>query len=456
MAQKYSKYLKPIHFLGDFFILNISLLISFVLFESQFPTLNNYVILVYINIFWIIVSYLQSLYKFYRISRVPTIAGNLVKTVILHFLCTFTSLTIMEETQYPISFLYAFYFVFLALIVLWRVSIVYFLKYYRKIGFNYRNIVIVGYGHVEKELRDFFLDSPEYGYRFHGFFDDSHTGDEILGKVNQVEEYAKQNQIDEIYCSNYLLSNEQVSELINFGDNNLIKIKFTPQSSGFGYKKLKIDFYQHIPILLLRSIALDDPVNKFLKRTFDILFSLAVIIFILSWLLPILAILVKITSPGSIFFKQKRSGKDNIEFNCYKLRTMYVNNNADLKQAAKNDSRITPIGKFLRKSNLDELPQFFNVLIGNMSVVGPRPHMIKHTEEYSKLINKYMVRHWVKPGITGLSQAKGYRGETREKRLMSNRVKIDIFYLENWSFILDIKIIGLTIINMFKGEENAF
>jgi len=189
---------------------------------------------------------------------------------------------------------------------------------------------------------------------------------------------------------------------------------------------------------------------------FDIVFSLFVIVFIFPWLYPLLAIAIKMSSPGPIFFVQKRSGRLNHEFDCYKFRSMSVNKDSDRKQATAGDARITMVGRFLRKSNLDEMPQFINVLLGNMSIVGPRPHMLKHTKEYSQIIDKFMVRHLVKPGITGWAQVNGFRGATTEPRYMMKRVRYDLWYVENWSFFLDIQIIFMTVYNMIKGEKNAF
>jgi putative colanic acid biosysnthesis UDP-glucose lipid carrier transferase len=233
-------------------------------------------------------------------------------------------------------------------------------------------------------------------------------------------------------------------------------MKFLPEPGELPYRQMKVDFYDVLPVLIFRSIPLDDVVNKVIKRTFDIVFSLAVIILILSWLIPILGILIKLNSKGPVFFKQYRTGLDNKKFKCWKLRTMTVNGESDSKQAKRGDARITSIGAFLRRTSLDELPQFFNVLRGNMSVVGPRPHMLQHTEQYSRIVNKFMVRHFIKPGITGLSQVRGFRGETTEVHQMRGRIKLDIFYLEHWSFFLDIKIIFHTVINIFRGEDNAF
>jgi exopolysaccharide biosynthesis polyprenyl glycosylphosphotransferase len=208
--------------------------------------------------------------------------------------------------------------------------------------------------------------------------------------------------------------------------------------------------------MTLRNEPLENIVNRFVKRLFDIGFSTLVFILFLWWFIPLIALIIKLTSKGPVFFIQERSGIKNKSFNVIKFRTMYVNDDAHYKQATKYDERITPIGKFLRSTSLDEMPQFINVLTGQMSVIGPRPHMLKHTEEYSKIIDKFMVRHLVKPGITGWAQVNGYRGETKEVEDMEGRVRADVWYIENWSFTLDIKIIILTIINLLRGEENAF
>jgi len=196
--------------------------------------------------------------------------------------------------------------------------------------------------------------------------------------------------------------------------------------------------------------------SRFFKRLFDIIFSLFVIIFVFSWLCPILAILIKLESRGPVFFIQLRTGKNNQHFKCYKFRSMRVNHEADKKQATRDDHRITKIGAVLRKTSLDELPQFFNVLIGNMSIVGPRPHMIQHTEEYSQLTDKFKVRHSLKPGITGWAQISGLRGEVNNTEAMLKRVDADVWYMKNWSFVLDLKIIFLTFWITLKGDKNAY
>ena len=245
-------------------------------------------------------------------------------------------------------------------------------------------------------------------------------------------------------------------KVIDFADNNLKILKFLPDNKDIYSKKLKYENYDYIPILSFRDIPLQEPVNQIFKRVFDIAFSSAVIIFLLSWLTPILAILIRLESRGPVFFKQTRNGFNYKEFDCYKFRSMTPNKDAHLHQATRGDQRVTKIGKFIRKTSIDELPQFFNVLFGDMSVVGPRPHMVSHTDMYAKRVDKFMVRHFVKPGITGLAQVSGFRGEVESDKDIINRVKYDIFYIENWSLLLDLKIIFQTAMNAVKGEEKAY
>ena len=288
-----------------------------------------------------------------------------------------------------------------------------------------------------------------------GFFSDKKTNENIIGKIADITEFVLQNNVDEIYCSLNEISNEQLKVLIEFADEYNKTIKFIPDSKQIFSKNLKIDYYEMFPVLSLRRTLLHDPLIKGFKRAFDIVFSILVIVFILSWLVPILAILIKLESKGSVFFKQGRPGLNEQEFLCYKFRSMQINKTTE-NEASKNDPRVTNIGRFLRKTSIDELPQFWNVLLGDMSVVGPRPHLWSQNKAYGNRIKKYMVRHYVKPGITGLAQVRGYRGEIETDEDMVNRIKYDVFYIENWSFLLDIKIIFQTVINIFKGEDKAY
>ena len=247
-----------------------------------------------------------------------------------------------------------------------------------------------------------------------------------------------------------------LSDFFELADRLSMRLKFVPDFSMLSKGKISASSYNHFYVLKPRNEPLQKSHNRLIKRVFDLFFSLLVVIFLLSWLFPILAFLIKKQSKGPILFKQLRTGKKNQPFWCYKFRSMRVNADSNSKQAQKDDDRVTPIGKFIRKTSLDELPQFFNVLLGDMSVVGPRPHMLKHTEEYNELIDDFMVRHFVKPGITGLAQVTGLRGETKEVEDMKRRVNADINYVLNWSVIEDLKIVFLTVIVTLKGDENAF
>ena len=246
-----------------------------------------------------------------------------------------------------------------------------------------------------------------------------------------------------------------VRRLVGLCDRNMIRFNFVPQMSSHLARNLRPETIGAVPVLGIHSNPLDNPVNTFVKRTFDIVFSSAFLIISPLIFIPV-AIAVKLSSPGPVFFRQLRTGYKGESFYCWKFRTMRVNDDADKRQATRNDPRTTKVGEFLRRTSIDELPQFINVFLGNMSVVGPRPHMLKHTEDYSRLLEQYMVRHLIKPGITGWAQVRGYRGQTDELWQMERRIEHDIWYMEHWSFLLDCKIIISTFMGMFLKNDNAF
>jgi putative colanic acid biosynthesis UDP-glucose lipid carrier transferase len=252
-----------------------------------------------------------------------------------------------------------------------------------------------------------------------------------------------------------------LKQIVSIGEKQGKRIRIIPDYQQFGPRKLQIDSLGSLQIITLRSLPLDIIDNKIWKRTFDIIFSILVITCLFSWLFPVIALIIKLTSKGPIFFKQARWGLNNKSILCYKFRSMVttstdVDENGNYQQATKNDPRVTPIGAFLRKTNLDELPQFINVLMGSTSVVGPRPHPVPLNLQSKDCIENYMRRHMVKPCITGWAQVTGFRGETRDPQLMQKRVEADVWYIENWTFLLDLQIILQTLVNMVKGEKNAF
>ncbi len=333
--------------------------------------------------------------------------------------------------------------------------------FYLKRGNKFsKRIIILGYNDLSKRLVDYFL-TTNRNLSMEGYFEDHPEVQvvsffPILGNRKDCVPYAIENGITEIYSTISPEKHPYVYELAHTAEINMIRFKFVPDFHLFVNRNIHIDFIQDIPILSLRSEPLEDITARIQKRLFDLAFSVLVITFLLSWLLPILAILIKLNSKGPVFFVQLRSGKNNHQFKCYKFRTLKVNKEADIKQVTQNDTRLTKIGRFLRKTNLDELPQFFNVFMGNMSVVGPRPHMLRHTEDYSRILNEYMIRHFVKPGVTGWAQVNGFRGEIKKEEQLRKRIEHDIWYMENWSLWLDIRIVFLTIYVTFKGDKNAY
>lgn len=456
MNKGYSTYLRPITVFSDLLILN--LLLHFMVFEPNYvyDSTKDFRFVFIANAGWIVISYILDLYKVYRFTRLVRIMRDLLNQVMIFFLL-FSSLYSWSYLLLNKEGISAFFVVLSFILFVVRILIYFGLRNYRAYGGNYRNAIIVGYQENSKLLYKFFNQRPEFGYSFKGFFSDNPENRKIVkGGIKDVKDFVIKNEIDEIYCTVGELDSLELREIINFAENNLKIVKFIPDSKGVYGRDLKLQYYDFLPILALRENPFDDSVRKWTKRIFDIIFSSLVIILVLSWLVPILGFFIKRETKGPIFFKQRRSGLDNSEFGVYKFRSMGVNKDSDKQQATKNDPRITKIGAFLRSSSIDELPQFINVFKGEMSVVGPRPHMISHTDYYSKIIDKFMVRHLVKPGITGLAQVRGFRGETETIAQMRARARVDRFYIENWAMILDIKIIIQTVVNAVKGEEKAY
>jgi putative colanic acid biosynthesis UDP-glucose lipid carrier transferase len=331
--------------------------------------------------------------------------------------------------------------------------------HHRNTTFISQTVIIIGGGTTGLSLHRHLKNNPERGYTSLGFFDDDagmKGQSSCLGRVDESINYAVTFGVDEIFCTLPVSAFEKIEQLMLDADKNLIRFRLVPGLDEYDERPAYIEYFGDIPVIALRHEPLQKWFNRFVKRLFDVVFSLFVIIFIFSWLFPILAILIKMGSKGPVLFIQQRSGLNNRPFNCFKFRSMYVNSDANKKQASRDDERVTGIGAWLRRTSLDELPQFFNVLTGNMTVVGPRPHMITHTRQYAELIDRYMIRHFLKPGITGWAQVNGFRGETRNTEAMLNRVEADVWYLENWSFLLDLEIVFLTALILFKRDENAF
>ncbi len=397
----YSKYFWFIHFIGDILFINIAFILMYYLKFDSIDFSDKYrFLLIIFNANWILVALMLKLYELKRIIRLDKVLFNLFKAFGFNVLIITAVLFSLKQSEFSREHLYATYLMLFGLIMCWRYLSIKLIKLYRKSGYNYRRVVIVGGGEVAQQLNDYFNSDDVLGVRLLGVFSDSDFSFEIkdsvkTGTLDSLEQFALKNDIDEIFYTMPLTYTKKIKGLVDFCDKYMIRFKVVPDFRGFIFKRVNIDFFNDVPVITLREEPLTDFINRFTKRVFDLIFSLLTIFFVLSWLYPIIAVLIKLTSKGPVLFKQSRSGVNNEEFLCYKFRSMTMSAEADTKQATKGDVRITKIGAFLRKSSLDEFPQFFNVFMGDMSIVGPRPHMLKHTEEYSELIQKYMVRQLV-------------------------------------------------------------
>ncbi|QNJ97472.1 exopolysaccharide biosynthesis polyprenyl glycosylphosphotransferase [Constantimarinum furrinae] len=445
---RYSGFLRPISYLVDLVIIHV---LAHQFFDINFEYLNY---IIFISLAWIILSLKSNFYEIYRFTHAAKIMSLIGKQGLIFFLIVFAFFGFYNNVESDPWAIVRYVLLVMLYITIIKFTVYYLLKKYRlHLKGNLRRVVIIGLNQKTDQLRKFFIDNPEYGYDLLKTFN---LRGENKDDIQECFDYISTHKIDEIYSSVAEINNRDLVKLIDFADNNLKILKFLPDNKEIYSKKLDFTYYGYLPILSMRRIPMEEPFNKFIKRSFDIVLSLFIILGILSWLTPILGLAIKLESKGPVFFKQKRNGLDYKEFFCYKFRSMTPNPEAHLFQVRKGDERITRVGKIIRKTSIDELPQFINVLKGDMSVVGPRPHMVSHTHMYAERIDKFMVRHFIKPGITGLAQVSGYRGEVENDSDIINRVKYDIFYLENWSLFLDIKIVFQTIYNAIRGEEKAY
>lgn len=324
------------------------------------------------------------------------------------------------------------------------------IKWYRQTGGNIRAITFVGDDPELKNVKEKLMNNPTLGYRIIAEYKDA---GEFITKVNEDDTIDFG---DELYLCASHREKDDIKRISNMCDQRLVGFFYIPMSVESLGINLKREMLDDIDIYTTYESPLDNPVNKVMKRGADIILASFFIIVPTALFFIIIYFVLKFQSPGPVLFKQQRTGLDGKAFTMYKFRSMHINSEADNKQATKGDKRVFPLGSFMRRMSIDELPQLWNVLKGDMSIVGPRPHMIAHTEEYSRLIDKFMVRHFVKPGITGWSQVTGCRGETKELWQMEERVKRDIWYMENWTIWLDIRIIWLTVKTIFVHDKKAY
>lgn len=464
-AYRFSRYFKLCFLLWDIVLLNVAIILSFLF---RYDSLNRLdlkeiqTISLLSNLFWVILLLRKDSYRIIRVERIESILNRTIQMIVFHIAMIVTFVVVLKYNEISRLRLFYFYVIFFVFLFVSRVLFMKVLKYVRKKGYNFKNVIIVGANDSGEHMRKILSKDLTYGYRVLGFFDDkvdpyAFISSPILGGFDAIPDYIINENVDEMYIALHIDNIKTINYLTQLCERYMVRIKFIPDFQLYTKsRKVEISFYENTPVLMLRKEPLEVTFNLLTKKIFDVCFSFLVIVLLFPWLFPILVLLIKLDSPGPVFFKQERSGRDNRAFVCLKFRTMRVNAASDTKQATLGDERVTKLGAFLRRSNMDELPQFFNVFLGTMSVVGPRPHMLKHTEQYSELINNYLVRHYAKPGITGWAQVNGFRGETKELIDMKDRVDHDIWYIENWSLLLDLKIIYRTVLNVFRGEKNAY
>lgn len=406
------------------------------------------------NLLWILLVVIRDRYQPVTFVNVSKAAFRLLFT---HFLLLVSVIYLFDRQEIPRSFI-VLHYITLALLVLGsRYLYIFIYRRFSLFRYDKRRVVIIGNGDMSYKAASY-LARPDSGYEFVGVFNDVTDSAQrlpILGKKSECIDYCVRHNVKEIFSTLMPESGEDFRDLINRAEQECIRVKFLPDFKMIFARDVNLSIDNDLLMIRFRDEQLEKFENRIIKRAFDLSLTLLLFITVLWWLIPLLSLLVVITSGFPVFFIQKRSGRDGRVFNCYKFRTMHLNPHADEKAVEPEDPRLTKFGAFLRRTSLDELPQFLNVLRGDMSIVGPRPHMLKHTREYSTIINRYMVRHFLKPGITGWAQTNGFRGDITGNR-MEERVKKDIWYIENWSFLLDIQIILKTIRLMLSGDKHAY
>ncbi len=455
---RYGRYIQLILNCVDFLIINIAFLIAARL-SPDFVAVRMRTVWFLANISYLPAAYMLANTQTSRSIGMEHVLSNSIKAVALHapvFICI---LYFLQIDSIPWVAFVEFYGAMLLLFPLWWSLSRIIIKFFRSRGRNFSRVVIVGSNPMARKLYDVMLSDIGFGYRVMGFFDDKPHPEVppgmFRGSLDDLETYVAENAVDEIFCVLPGEKADQISRALHIAETNVAQYYYVPQIGKNVNRNYEMYALGSIPVMSVRHQPLARLSNRVCKRAFDLVFSGVFMLISPLVFIPV-GIAIKISSPGPVFFKQKRTGYRGREFYCYKFRTMRVNAAADTQQATKNDPRKTRLGDLLRRTSIDELPQFINVLKGDMSIVGPRPHMLRHTEEYSRLIQKYMVRHYIKPGITGWAQINGYRGQTEELWQMEKRVEHDVWYIEHWSILLDLKIIFRTVYNAIHGEKNAF
>lgn len=463
MNRQFLRYLQMLFMFLDLVVLGVVYYLCLILFTRHIGLFTTDAYLLYWTIsngLWIITSFILRTYTTKNILNFETFTKRTTQVYLIWIILIMFYLFFSRETTVSRLFILSTISGFGLGLTINRFIFLGINYYFRNNDFFQKKVLIVGFNETAKKLTRH-LESDGMNMQIMGYVEDSENVHElshypVLAGIQDTLKVAREVNAQEIFSTISPEQNETIYDLMQKLEEECIRFRIVPNLSRFVSREVHVEYFGDLPVLTLRNEPLDDVGNRLKKRVLDVTISSVVIIFFLSWIIPILGILIFIESGGPVFFRQLRTGRNKKPFYCLKLRSMKPNKDADKKQATENDSRITPLGRFLRRTSLDELPQFFNVIKGEMSLVGPRPHMIQHTSDYSKIVNDYMVRQFVKPGITGWAQINGFRGEITNPEQIQMRVNKDIWYLENWTLWLDIKILFLTIYFVAKGDEYAY
>ncbi len=465
MGKRYSFYLRMALLFSDFILITAACFITLILMKFLHPgfrfSQKHMLELFSFLTAWLVASIIMQLYSSETIEKIERLLRQTIRTALLQSVIFFMFMFFAKDKT-VLKFLLICYSMLVFFFGVSRFFVMYLSDLFLKKTFLKKSIAIVGYNEMGRKLADFFSTSRS-DYVLKSFFDEDVSDmaitpkGEIINPIAQCIEYAAKNNIEEVYSTILPGNREVIQELVEVAEQKCIRLRFVPDLSQNNDGHFNIDYVGEFPVITLHKEPLEEISNRLKKRLMDVVFSFLVTTLLLSWLIPIVGLLIKLETKGPVFYIQNRPGRNNHMFKIIKFRTMVVNEDDDqFVQVKKNDPRITKVGKFLRKTSLDEMPQFLNVLTGEMSVIGPRPHPIKLNETFMDSIHSYMARHFIKPGISGWAQVNGCRGETNTSEDMQKRIEHDLWYLENWSLMLDVRIFFMTVINVLRGDKNAY
>lgn len=448
----------------DFILVNLSFVFAVFITEQlaySVGIINPYLALPIINFVWFFYTSSTGFYQEFLIRPFPIQLYNILKLSIVISVINVLFLFLIKQHLFTRNFIIINGLLIFLTIVTRTIIFKSLLRFLRNKGRSIRNLLIIGANETGEKFKEVIAKNPEFGHRFVGFINDSDKQD-VIGNFSELDNIIKNKKVEDVVIALHTDLINDLDKLVQICNRNAVKVHFIPDYFKFLSGRFQLSTVSNLPVITIRDEPLNEAIKRLIKRSFDIIFSSLIIIFILSWFLPIVSLIIRLDSSGPALFIQDRFGIKRKPFRCFKFRTLAFQkeNSDDFEPIIKKDPRVTRIGKFLRKTNLDELPQFINVFIGDMSVVGPRPHPIGVEKVYEKVFEDIKMRYTVRPGVTGWAQINGLRGEVTDeeqnKKRILEKMKYDLWYIENWSIMLDIQIILLTIWQMLKGETKGF